>query len=317
MWGNARGWLISAVLVLAWGLVIAHLTRNSGASPAAGLGRDPAAMAAMVIVPDPATLVPMNEPGSAADLCLKAVELYHGNDALYYHFNQLRNPTDDDISRLDALPPLLEATHKPPAPLFAPAPAAVVTYGETPELDALAEMGAVLNRIGLFKKAHDPDTARRYFLAAFSLGARLAEERLTLHEYRIGATLMSDAAVELAEIDPAGADKWNRQSDGLATLTRRAIDVAAQISTLNRQSIGIYAGDVMAFAASSGERMWRVEALLTMGRMQYDIGAGRLGDQTAARARIHQYINDPDPAVATAARAAQDLTLDGYRQIRP
>jgi len=51
-------------------------------------------------------------------------------------------------------------------------------------------------------------------------------------------------------------------------------------------------GTSFAFASESSERMWRVEAVLSMGRMRFNIGDGRRADQLAATRLIDQYCND-------------------------
>jgi hypothetical protein len=116
-------------------------------------------------------------------------------------------------------------------------------------------------------------------------------------------------------MDKAHAARWQSEAADLSALVRHENDIAAQISTLDSRRIGTYAGDVFAFAARSTERMWRVEAILSMGRMRFNIGAGRRSDQLAAGRLLAQFITDPDPAVGAAARQARALTIEQYRQI--
>jgi hypothetical protein len=61
--------------------------------------------------------------------------------------------------------------------------------------------------------------------------------------------------------------------------------------------------------------MWRVEAILKLGR--YRFNAGRIGDQRNAIKTIKDLLtHDPDPVIRAAAQAAHDLTLEQYRMMR-
>jgi hypothetical protein len=77
-----------------------------------------------------------------------------------------------------------------------------------------------------------------------------------------------------------------------------------------------HAGDVFYFAEHAAERMWRIEAILSMGRMRYFVGqGGTLGDQRGANQLLKKYLNDPDPLIRQAAKAAQQLTVEQYRSL--
>jgi hypothetical protein len=75
-----------------------------------------------------------------------------------------------------------------------------------------------------------------------------------------------------------------------------------------------YAGDVFYFARHAPERMWRVEAIMKIGRYRYN--AGRVGDQRSAIKVLKELSNDPDPVVRAAANEAQELTIEQYRMLR-
>jgi hypothetical protein len=59
--------------------------------------------------------------------------------------------------------------------------------------------------------------------------------------------------------------------------------------------------------------MFRVEAILKLGR--YRFNSARAADQLAAPRILKTLEADPDPAIQTAARAAQGLTVEQYRMI--
>ena len=61
--------------------------------------------------------------------------------------------------------------------------------------------------------------------------------------------------------------------------------------------------------------MWRVEAILALGRVRFFSGISRsAADQRAALAGVKRIAaDDPDPIVRAAAEAARDLTAEQYR----
>jgi len=83
-----------------------------------------------------------------------------------------------------------------------------------------------------------------------------------------------------------------------------------------------YAGDIFQIARESPERMWRVEAILKLGRFKFN--AATRGDQFGAkrtlRAMAAMQSVSPDPltqlSVHSAILAAANLTLEDYRQIK-
>ena len=85
------------------------------------------------------------------------------------------------------------------------------------------------------------------------------------------------------------------------------------ISKADQQSIAEHAGDIFRFAAKSKEKMFRVEAILKLGRYRFD--AARAADQLAAPRFLRRFQRDPDPAIQAAAQAAANLTIEQYRMI--
>jgi hypothetical protein len=74
----------------------------------------------------------------------------------------------------------------------------------------------------------------------------------------------------------------------------------------------MYGGDIHKLAAKSDsiDKMWRVEAIMALGRMKFNTHAR--GDQVWAKRYLKQYREDPDPAIKHAAQLADELTIDGY-----
>ena len=69
-----------------------------------------------------------------------------------------------------------------------------------------------------------------------------------------------------------------------------------------------------ALAVNGGDLMWRVEAILALGRCRYT--SPRAGDQLGAARLIDQLMNDPEPRIKLAASVAKSLTREGIHKIR-
>jgi hypothetical protein len=85
------------------------------------------------------------------------------------------------------------------------------------------------------------------------------------------------------------------------------------ISRADMQSIGQHAGDIFRIARMSKERMFRVEAVLKLGRYRFD--SARAADQLAVPRILRGFQSDPDPVIRAAALGAGGLTLEEYRGI--
>lgn len=315
MWGNPLGWGISAVLVIAYIGGIAMIEMSLGISPPTSLSRDPANLAPITLSPDPATLVTMNDPSDAAPLYQQAISEFDAQAFDDYRHNT--SPTEDDAAQLASLSPLLDATHLQTMSLFRNNPARLINYdNQHPDLTTLQTIGETADLAGLTaQKFKHNDVARKYYEAAFSLGAKLYAQRYTLAEFMAGATLMSESAAALAGVEPDKAADFNAEVEALKQNTLGVQKIQRAICSIDGPTIAAHAGDVFYFAQHAGERMWRVEAVLAMGRMRFNIGPGKKGDQTNAAELAAQMQNDPDPAVSIAAKAATTLTLEQYNLI--
>ena len=315
MWGNARGWTISAVVVVLWAITMAGLGIFGATSAPAGFGNDPAALAEIHLPTCPAGPT-AGQPGDGTRPLLQAIDVYVAKPDMYDAL-ATSNETADVSPTVTATMDLLRQAADESGPgIFQRDPRSIVNYENHPEaLDALTTLGDGLIRIGMNEWPDRKDAALGDLKAAYSLGNRLAGERFTLAELRAGAHLMSESAAELARMDREHAADWNAEVAALAALIGRENEIARQISTVDSRAIAKYAGDVFAFASESSERMWRVEAVLAMGRMRFNIGDGRRADQLAAKRWLDEYSYDPDTVVAAAAKQARDLTIEDYRRI--
>lgn len=149
------------------------------------------------------------------------------------------------------------------------------------------------------------------------MGENLVDERLTYDEYSHGIGLMDGAAKALGDLEPAGSERAKvlaDQNDAMVTFDQQSVrPVYEVLSAADPQRIAVNAGDVIRFARLAKERMFRVEAILKLGRYRFD--AARGADQLAAPRILGKLEGDEDPVIRAAAGAGVGLTIEGYRMI--
>jgi hypothetical protein len=148
----------------------------------------------------------------------------------------------------------------------------------------------------------------------------MADERLCYSELSDGLGLMSGAAIGMGEIaqddgDQPRADALNQFAKSLQDYTsQKLLPIETVLSSVDSSMIERYAGDLFFIAQNSKERMWRVESILSLGRLKYN--AGHPGDNRGAlRVATEIAQTDRDPVIKTAAREASDLTEDQYGRL--
>ena len=101
------------------------------------------------------------------------------------------------------------------------------------------------------------------------------------------------------------------QGEKIAQVSRRK-------SVPTRAEKGQHTGDIFYLAKNAADRVWRVEAIVALGRMKYFVGdADSVADQRGAMRLVREWSDDPNQDVVTrqAAKAARDLTIEQYRGI--
>jgi hypothetical protein len=320
MWGNATGWTISAILLLLMGIGVHALAKLGQISDPTAFALDPANNGPVALETDPNQIVNLDGEGDASGLYRQAIGAYLAHQDQYDRAASAKNETE--ITSLPAIAKLLDATHAHRAMIFNDGPEKIVTYQDKPQLDACSAMGHLLSRAGLLTAAHDPAAAVKLFEAEFSLGNRLYQERLTATEFLTGIELLADACGGLSRaLDKAKQnDRANsvRAFDGqrLAFFNQRILPMLRVLQSIDPNIVSEHAGDIFYFAEHSEERMWRVEAIFALGRMQYFVGEnGRAGNQRGATRELKKLTNDPDPIIQQAAKEALGLTIDQYRTL--
>jgi len=178
-------------------------------------------------------------------------------------------------------------------------------------------------RLGLgHQAAKRNDEAAKCYEAAFALGSKLFEERLTHRELMAGLELMGEAGVGLSRLTFAGGDKARSDAATKFEAARRDLfnarvqPASAALISIDPKVVSRHAGDVFYIADNARERVWRVEAILSLGRMRFFVGeGGRIGDQRGAAKQLKRYLEDQDPVIRAAAKAALDLTREQMRML--
>jgi hypothetical protein len=314
MWGNILGWKISTVLFLAAVILAAWLHSQMQITAATELSLDPRNLAALSPPTPRETVVEQNVPGDAGEKYSAAAADFDDNSDACEAFSQKPGGPIPQPMQF-----ILDATHLSIMNLFDKKPTEIIDYqSQHPLLDNLRTLGEEMERAALhLNRSGKKDESRDFLLAVYALGKNLLRERLDYDEYSTGLGLMDGAAEVLAEMAPANSPRQKTLQDQQAALV--AFDqnsvrpIYEVLASADPQKIAANAGDVFRFATESRERMFRVEAILKLGRYRYD--AARQADQLAVPRFLRRFSHDPDPAVRAAASAAANLTVESYRMI--
>ena len=323
MWGNLTGWTISLVIVLLVGGWVYLIERRATVTPGTAFSATDAAFAPLRLPEPPRSMLPSTDAVDGAPVYRRAIELYLADRATYTDFAAAGTLDSPHASRLPAVAALVEASEYSTARLFADEPAQVVNYAHTkPPLDALDTLGRVcVDRLALLShRRGDAAAATRYAKAGFMLGLHLARERVTHAELALGLQLLGKTAPMLAKladeagraVEAAAYREFDKQRIAFAASLEPTIRI---VHALDAKRVAAHAGDVFALAERSQERMWRVEAMLALGRLRHFAGAGgTAANQRAATAFLRAAAeNETDVVVRTAAIAARDLTVQEHR----
>jgi hypothetical protein len=322
MWGNTLGWTISAVLVACM-LYGVHLVNQAGrVSGPTSFGTDPSHLASVALPVSPQTVMQFTDSTDSGPTYRKAIDEYRSRRAAYDAFADAGKV--QEIAHLPALDALVRAAPSSRARLFIDHPEEIVVYVKPrPALEALRELGKLSVRAGLLLQKTDSVAATNYHEAAFSLGAKLFDERLTSEEMLAGLELMSEGSAGLSRIAQTNDDRPRAAAIASFDLGRKdyynnqIMPMLRVLTSIDDRLVTEHAGDYFYLASNAGDRVWRVEAIFAIGRMRFFVGAnGRVGDQAGASKRLKQFADDPDPVIRAAASAGRDLTIEEYRQIR-
>jgi hypothetical protein len=332
MWGNRLGWGISTgiVCLVVWAIIALNSAGNiSGPTK---FGRNPEIYKPLQFPIDPKSVVKvMTESCDSASQYKQAISSYQSD---WFKFQNIidKEPQLLVNSKLPFVQPILEgAKCSQMSPLW-DSPETIINYHDRKGIDSLIMIAKAVNLIGSYTadqskslsgddKNRKIDEAIRYHEAVFSLGYKLTRDSLVMTQFLAGIGMMngSVAAITSAErrretVNTARISELNAFAEATKTYLDDHITPLNRVLTSpDEKVIGAYAGDVFAIAKDAQEPMLRVEAILKLGRMRFDIGKGRWGDQEGARKMVKKYAEDPDPNIRAAGIAARDLTIEQYR----
>lgn len=322
MWGNALGWFISCLIVLATVTSIALVQRSATVVTApTEFAADPKHGAAVLLPADVKLVVPsMVDPADAGEFYRAALEQFEKDPGAYSQFS--RTGKVQDVEYIPAINPLIQATHCSTGSIFKSSPADLINLNnEKPPLMALRTLGDCMIRLGLLLEKDRTSDSLALYEATFALGFRLYEERLTYAEFDLGLTLMakgSASITQLAEsIGMADRARGAREFDQARKryVAERILPMARILISADQPTLETHFGDVLYFARHAKERMWRIEAIFSLAR--YRFNAARLGDQnTALKALEEIAATETDPLIRQAASDAKDLTIERYRMLK-
>jgi hypothetical protein len=325
MWGNRLGWTISACIVLATAAMLFVVARASQRTPPTAFAREQRNFVALEL-PEPPAVVIGNQAagGDAGPLYRKAIETYLADRVPYDTFADSGRLESDAARRLAAVDLVVQAADcQTMSSLVAGRPAELINYDHVkPALEALDVLGRIcVDRLGLLEqRAGLVEDAAKHVRAAFVLGHHLCRERVTLEEFQLGLRLLSKSTAVM--LSSAAASKDDARAAALREFDAARVKLAGDVEPVARflrsiepSVVGPRTGDVFEMAARSKERMWRVEAMLALGRVRFLAGTeGTAANQRAATAFVTRAADEQsDPIVKAAAIAARDLTVEMHR----
>lgn len=309
MFGNRLGWGISAALVLVVGLALWQFIYRPGteAQPPTAVGQN-AEKFTLELSPDPRTLAPfMTEPQSAVELYKQAIAEYEAKRPV------LGEPDPRELAK--AIDLLVQASKMKGAGVFVDRPGELINYSaRRPGLEALKSLGDMAFRLGReAQNAKQPDKARQMYEAMFALGLKLYEERLTYDEMNAGWNLLAVASY-LGPLQPTAALQEQYRNFDQHLLPFSTSKIQPPLKAI--RVLEPYVGDMIELARNAGDRMWRVEAALALGRCKYLALDMTLGDKVSAKRTLNALAEDQDPFLQLAAQAARDLSVEQFRMLK-
>lgn len=315
MFGNTLGWGISGGLVLAFiGALLMFRGLGNPTDPTDYI-TTPAHLAAGDL--DTSVVRKPSANCDAGDKYREALKEYAAHPSDYL------KATSKTAADLKGVKLVVDAVDCSRATLFASHLDEVISYEGNREdgINHLGLIGGVIERLALDQKSKNkPDVARKYFEAEFALGANMYNERLVFAEMVKGLELMLSSSQMLQSMESDAGHK-----DQIGAFRSKALEYNAKeksfttftyVAGPDESYTAAHAGDTFYYATHSKvDRMWRVEAILKLGRFRFE--APTAGDQLSANRVLRTLSSESDPAIAAAVKAAQALTPAGKRMWDP
>lgn len=355
MFGNRLGWGISALIVIVVAMMLGVLdwyarhvrqaaqtkkdteqkVENVEAKYKTSIGWNARDWSAKLAI-DPRQVASawMTQEGEAMPLYKQALAVYKERPLTFENFKSdqvgsLPTVYREQIDR--AMKLLIEASKLKGGGIFRDETAKLIGYDiasdevacDLAALKAMRDLGTVAGNYAWFYR-HRSTEADRYQRAdelqkaSFSLGLKLYEERIGCRELIAGMGLMA-VAEDMARQTEDPAQKELLTKFAKARLEYAQTDLpklwAGAMWTLDPN---VY--DMMALARDCRETMWRVEAILTLGRAKFRCDPAKtnaMHEQAKRQAvqAIKFYLDDSNPSIREAARKADLLTIVDWQKM--
>ncbi len=300
MFGNTLGWIISAVMtaVAAFGtylLVVAGVP-----TPPTGLVET--ALKPLTLATAAESVIPQatDSKAEAGALYREAIADYESHPEAYDSLQHNSNyaSAKAEAASLKGLDKLLQASTARCIGIFTGEPKRIINFDANPaDLDAIDGLSKTAGMItALAKLEKDYRTARDYGNAVLVLGVRLYQERLAYLELAKGETLIGLGTDILSGV----ADAEHSSGAGILAFKQQYRDDSEQVIQkmakvlfdISDAGISAHAGDMFAMATDPKvDRVWRVEAIHRLGRLQKN--AGNRADQIKAARVLAELSADP------------------------
>jgi hypothetical protein len=308
---------MSAVIVGLAMLLLWVVKTQGNVSPPGEVGKRAAEWSAVMAV-EPAGLATwMIEPTEPGPMYRYAIDSY---EAERYELRRVQVTSTNSAGAEQwkrILQPIMAAAKSSRPVVFGGNAGDVINYDpERPKLEAMRAIGKMAVHIALLHGVEgNVEQKRQYLEVAFALGAKLYSERLTYGEYSVATELLGDASRELGELAEKSGDVG--RAAALREFNRARLEsYKKQIEPVQRAIMVLEPnpGDAFALAERASEAMWRIEAILALGRLKYS--AERNGDKQGAVRVIDQFCTSGDPRIKAAAVAAKTLAVEEFRKLR-
>jgi hypothetical protein len=325
MWGNTTGWIIAAVIGLGMGSLLLMVALPPTPTPPTNNPAFAVANKAIQLpVPADTVVADGTNNSDAGDLYRKAISDFASTKKVYDVYRSDVNKNKGMV--LPAIDDILKARDFKQCTLFRKDPSVLVNYENNhPTLETLRDAGLTCVAVGILNAEHlkppKPDQAIKLWEAAFILGERMYDERVSWDELVKGHELMQASGGKLlafytAKKDTTRANTIKNFIDEEDAYARTLTKAFEYIGAVDETYAGPYAGDVFKVATNpSADPMFRVEALKHVGHYRYN--AKTMGDQRLVRKVLGKLANEPNlPAsVKEAVKAAQDLTIEQHNMV--
>jgi hypothetical protein len=317
--------MISTAMVVVMAGLLFLLAQADTISPPSAFARDASVLAPLPPLSGMGSVLTMDQPGDAAPMYRKAIASYRRNERAYEAFSKSTKTDEKALAPLrEGIEAIKEGTKLSGMRLFEAEPASVINYDSTKtDIPALEAVGLAAARWGLLIHKEQPKEALELFEAAFGLGAKMFNERVTLDEARAGLGLMASSTTYIAKLSKTLGDNERAEAALAFDEARKAFNeehlnaMTRILTSIDPNVMGKHVGDIFVIAERSKERMWRVEAIRKLGMIRVAAMRGkRKGDQLGALRAARKYAQDNDPVIAAAGQAASSLTRGDFKMMR-